>query len=56
MVGELSAEEFEVYRKRGEALEMALLEAEQSGFPQAEPDSMPPPFLMTLERARREAR
>lgn len=56
MVRELSAEEFEVYRKRGEALERALAEVEKSGIPNVEHDPMPPVFLKTIEAAQREAR
>lgn len=56
MVRELSAEEFEVYRKRGEALEQALAEVEESGIPHVEHDPMPPLFLKTIEAVQREAR
>ncbi len=56
MVRELSAEEFDVYRKRGEALERALMEAEKSGIQELEHDPMPPLFLKTIEAVQREAR
>ena len=55
MVRELSAEEFEVYRKRGEALERVLMEAGKSGIPEVEHDPMPPLFLKTIETAQRES-
>lgn len=50
MVVEDSAESHEVYKKRGEALEKALLAAEVAGTSQSAPDPMPPPFLSILKR------
>jgi hypothetical protein len=48
MVVEDSAERYEVYKKRVEALEKALLEAEASGTQPSEPDPVPLPFLLVV--------